>query len=603
MIQPYCPPVQATSRVRILLLALWAILTLVAVGYVLACGFNIPVIDEWEFVAVLVGKDPWFSWLWAQLNEHRMPLPRLIYLAQFRLTHDFRSGMLLVVAMMSGLSLWLMRFAAELRGRAYWTDAFFPISLLHIGQWENFLLGYQICFALFMVLASALVVMALRITRESAFRCGLLAGVLVLLLALTGGAGLVLVLPVAGWMVYLAALEWRTGAKRRALLLAVFALIPIGYLALCLATYQRPADLPAPSRDPDAIVEVAGQVLAMGLGVGVSGVWWAVAIAELALGIATIALLIRQMRDPGERPSVAGLIAIAAGLGGIAIAIGISRSDGLWSRYGSLSWPLLGAAYLAWVKAGRGAEARGLRKWIPVGLCLASALAFPPNMGTGMLIGASTVGRYTAMDTDLRAGIPDAELIRKYFPNSRDEGQEDRARWAIPMLREARIGLFAPDGRGEGALWLAGVIVLVVGAGGRWFWHLGRAVQVERARELFRLQHERFEEQLIKAARATGLPRGLRWLSCAITGDAVVARDSLTGGIVALVPVVIGFEAVEGSDMVDVPAAREPRPATAVFSFAQGTWETAGRVVFNHTPDQTVAKFAPQFRVLDHGHH
>lgn len=148
---------------------------------------------------------------------------------------------------------------------------------------------------------------------------------------------------------------------------------------------------------------------------------------------------------------------------------------------------------------------------------------------------------------------------------------------------------------------LAGAILLLAAV--RWFWHLGKAVQAERARELFRLQHERFEEQLVKAATATGLPRGLRWMSCAITGDAILVRDTTTSGIVALVPVTIQFEPVTGSDMEDVPAARDPRPATAVYTFARGRWETAGRVVFNHTPEQTVAKFAPQFRIIDHGHH
>ena len=154
--------------------------------------------------------------------------------------------------------------------------------------------------------------------------------------------------------------------------------------------------------------------------------------------------------------------------------------------------------------------------------------------------------------------------------------------------------------------WVGGgavaVVALVLGA--RWVWHLGWAVQVERARELFRLQHERFEEQFLAAAAATGRPRGLTWAGCTITGDAVVVRDTATGGIVALVPVVIQFEPVAGSDMEDVPAARDPRPATAVFAFARGgKWETAGRVVFNHTPEQTVAKFAPQFRLIRHGHH
>jgi hypothetical protein len=143
----------------------------------------------------------------------------------------------------------------------------------------------------------------------------------------------------------------------------------------------------------------------------------------------------------------------------------------------------------------------------------------------------------------------------------------------------------------------------VLAAAGRWAWHLGRAVQAERARELFRLQHERFEEAFLAAASRTGLPRGLRWVSCAIGGDALLVRDNAAGGIVALVPVVVRFEPSEGSDLADNPAAREPRPATAVFTFARGTWATAGRVVFNHTPEQTVAAFAPQYRVIPRGHH
>lgn len=608
MIQPYSQPGPTTSRVRILLLVLWAVLTLVAAVYVLTCGFNTPVIDEWEFVAVLVGEEPWGPWLWAQHNEHRLPLPKLLYFAQFRITHDFRSGMLFVVALQSALSLGLMRFAVRLRGRPDWSDAFFPISLLHIGQWENYLLGYQICFALFTVLVSGLIMVVIRATRESSFRSGIAGGILLFLVALTGGSGLALVPPVVCWMIYMAVLEWRAGATGRALTLIGTALVPVLYVVIYLGTYQQPAGQPGPSHNPVAIALISGQVLAMALGVGAAPVWGPVALAVVVLGIATLAHLVRRMNDPAQRPSSAGLIAVAAGLGGIAVAIGVSRAAfgsemGLWSRYGSLSWPLLGASFLVWVKAGRGAEPRGLSRWVPALLCAASALAFPSNMGTGMLVGAGAVSRYTAIQFDLRDRVPDEELIRRHFPSSRDSGQEDRARRAIPMLRAARIGLFAPDGQGDSSLWLAGVVIVVAAVGGRWLWHLARAVQVERARELFRLQHERFEEQLLKRAGSTGLPRGLHWRSCVITGDAVVARDRTSGGIVALVPVMVVFDPVKGSDMEEVPAAREPRTATAVFTFSRGSWETTGRVVFNHTPQETIAQFAPQFRVLHHGHH
>ncbi|MBY0460964.1 MAG: hypothetical protein K2V38_26895 [Gemmataceae bacterium] len=150
--------------------------------------------------------------------------------------------------------------------------------------------------------------------------------------------------------------------------------------------------------------------------------------------------------------------------------------------------------------------------------------------------------------------------------------------------------------------WFAGgvVVLLLVAVAARWLWHLGRVVHVERCRELFRLQHERFEELLLKAASATGLPRGLRWVGCQITGDAVLVRDTATGGVVALVPVLVAFDPTEGGDMEGVPAARDPRPATAVFSFHHGNWHTAGRVVFNHTPDQTIAAFPELQRLPDH---
>lgn len=145
----------------------------------------------------------------------------------------------------------------------------------------------------------------------------------------------------------------------------------------------------------------------------------------------------------------------------------------------------------------------------------------------------------------------------------------------------------------------AAVLVVLVALAVRWLYLLGHAVHVERCRELFRLQHERFEEQLLKAASATGLPRGLRWLKCQITGDAVLVRDTATTGIVALVPVQIDFSPVEGSDMEGVPAASEPRTATAVFTFHGGAWHTAGRVVFNHTPDQAIEAFPELQRLPD----
>ena len=105
----------------------------------------------------------------------------------------------------------------------------------------------------------------------------------------------------------------------------------------------------------------------------------------------------------------------------------------------------------------------------------------------------------------------------------------------------------------------------------------GREVQVERARELFRLQRERLEAHFMKAAAASGKPRGLRWKDCQWDNGVEFVRDKQNGQIAALVGVTIEFEAIEGSDMEGLPAVGNLRNASAVFFFQGGHWHTVGR--------------------------
>ena len=154
-------------------------------------------------------------------------------------------------------------------------------------------------------------------------------------------------------------------------------------------------------------------------------------------------------------------------------------------------------------------------------------------------------------------------------------------------------------------LWLIPVALLaggvLVGVAWRPLRHFGREVQVERARELFRLQRERIEAQFLTAAQATGKPRGLRWKECQFETALELARDRQTGQLVGLVPVTIQFEAIEGSDMEGHDAVANLRAASAVFFFERGQWRSAGKAVFNMGPDEALRHFKNQYERITAG--
>jgi hypothetical protein len=146
-------------------------------------------------------------------------------------------------------------------------------------------------------------------------------------------------------------------------------------------------------------------------------------------------------------------------------------------------------------------------------------------------------------------------------------------------------------------LWplLVPILGLVVFLGAWWLYRLGREVQAERARESFRLQKERLEGIVLKAAAATGKPRGLRWISCRFIDEFTLVRDKATRRLAVLIPVTVQFEPILGSDMEEVEAATEPRQATAVLHFRKGEWHSNGRVLFNMNPAEALRLHRREF--------
>lgn len=144
--------------------------------------------------------------------------------------------------------------------------------------------------------------------------------------------------------------------------------------------------------------------------------------------------------------------------------------------------------------------------------------------------------------------------------------------------------------------WLWGTLAVVAGGGvilalsWRRLCRFGRDVQLEKARELFKLQRERLEAKFLTAAAQTGKPRGLRWKDAHWEPAVEFVRERQTGQIAALVGVAIQFEAIEGGDMEDVKAVADLKNATAVFHFQKNQWLTSGEVHFNVNPDEAVLR-------------
>jgi hypothetical protein len=148
-------------------------------------------------------------------------------------------------------------------------------------------------------------------------------------------------------------------------------------------------------------------------------------------------------------------------------------------------------------------------------------------------------------------------------------------------------------------LWWGGAVVVVAGLVLALAWRplrrFGRAVHLERARESFQLQRPRLEDLFFRTAAASGKPRGLRWKHCQFEPVVEFARERASGQIAALVGVTIQFEAVEGSDMEDLPAVGNLRNASAVFFFHAGQWQTVGKAVFNMNPGEAIEHFKSQY--------
>lgn len=435
----------------------WAAMSVAAVAAIMRWGRNVPLAEDWLMVGPLTGNEPDLSsWLWAQNNEHRVPLPRLFYLLVLKAGGgDFRTGMFFNAFALSTLSAGMILTARRIRGgRIRLTDAFFPVAFLHLGQWENLVWGWQIQFVISVVLSCLLLLVAVR-TPNPAGRDPWIAGTCVLLLPLSGANGLILAVTMAPWLL-VSALRARdasevsgfagagSGGRTRVASSAYVLAMAVGAFVLTgayLVGYERATWNP-PSPGPGASLRTAARFLAVGFGPATETAWRGFAVGLIGVGLITAILLVYGWgrAEETDRTRRLGMVSFGVGMVTLALAVGWGRaalvpSTGIPDRYALLSLPALCLAYFA---ADLYAPTT-LRRVLQGGLLVTTLLLLPANSAQGFgWRNWYTIGMDRVM-ADLDAGATAEELAR--------ENGDFLMHWDSAGLAQ-RIEMLRMDGRG-----------------------------------------------------------------------------------------------------------------------------------------------------------
>ena len=408
--------VQSDLRDRLFVFGVWLIMLLIPLVCIAKYGSKIPFLEDLLLVAPLTGNEPDLAkWLWAHNNEHRIPLPKLIILFLLKFTNgDFRIGMLFNVFSLGVISFAMILVARKLRGgRTSFADAFFPIALLHLGNWDNLFWSWQIAFVIPTVLTLVLLLVLVGYSTLSSPVAAVIAGTCLMLLPLCGANGLLIVPLMALWLIYSGIHYWQAikiqGSHRW---VSVF-LIGSAVIALCISAlyfvnYER-APYYSPSRSFGMTIDTAIKLLAFSFGQAAEISWNLSRIFTIGflLSSAVIAVLGVLKHKDLERHRAMGILLFFVNFALFALVFGWGRALNIqfydWpSRYIHLGVPALCAAFFIWELYG----SPKLRSIAQTVLFSGMFIALPFNMKAGLDYGSRHWQTMNTIEKELLDGTP-----------------------------------------------------------------------------------------------------------------------------------------------------------------------------------------------------
>jgi glycosyltransferase involved in cell wall biosynthesis len=404
----------------LLVWTVWLGLLVAAFCFLYDHASGIPFADDLEMVAAFTPE--WVrspEWYWGLHNEHRIPLPRWVFVTLLDITRDFRAPMYAEVAVLGFLSAAMILAMRRIRGRTSYVDAFFPFLWLHWGNYENLLMAFQI--SLMLPVTFGCLVWMIAAAGKSVPRKGatIAIGTCLLMLPLCGGHGLTQVPALTAWLGLAGLYTLRSkerDERRKGWWMVAFATASCLLVAAYFYQYQPP---PGQER-ADSVGKVlltAAQFLTLSIGPGALHYWPYSGYGVLALSIATMWILGRTIvTRPEERLRAAAIVAGFGGIVSMALAAGYGRAGeydrfGFAMRYVSLPSPILACAFFAFALYASPAFSRFVR------FLLYSTMAilylFNAQRGTDYATWRAHDAHLFA--TDLAAGFTSDELAAKYW--------------------------------------------------------------------------------------------------------------------------------------------------------------------------------------------
>jgi hypothetical protein len=334
---------------------------------------------------------------------------------------DFRAGMYFNVLLLSGVPLAIILFLRKQRGYTYLSDAFFPLLLLHLGNWENMVWSWQISFVLPTAMMFIFLLIVLKNPLLDKFSNAFACGSILVLLPLCGGNGVLLVPFLGAWLVFCAVSIWKTSsgnpAKKVSFILLSFTLVAVLICLLYFVGYKKPDwSLPNPGILPTLLT--SGKFLAYSLGPAAYSHWGLFSFAVISIILASIGIALIQVfsyRDWQSHPKTLLLLLFFSLFLFFALAIGWGRAAlvptvGMPIRYVIFASPILCICYLSWELYGPA----NLKPIALAGLMALMLFLLPFNARAAFYWRDWYTNGMNTVEKDIAAGLSKAEIAKKH---------------------------------------------------------------------------------------------------------------------------------------------------------------------------------------------